>query len=107
MTEQYFECYDKNYSVIQQELFVHLAARSRIDWILILVVICEYKSPVRERLFMSVYDPILLILTKESAIVAGGNEEVQSFLEAMVYLALEFLRLIYQSPPEEITVAMV
>ena len=103
MTEQYFECYDKNYSVIQQELFVHLAARSRIDWILILVVICEYKSPVRERLFMSVYDPILLILTKESAI----DEEVHSFLEAMVYLALEFLRLIYQSPPEEITVAMV
>ena len=56
---------------------------------------------------MSVYDPILLILTKESAIDEGGNEEVHSFLEAMVYLALEFLRLIYQSPPEEITVAMV
>lgn len=46
---------------------------------------------------MSVYDPILLILTKESAIDEGGNEEVHSFLEAMVYLALEFLRLIYQS----------
>lgn len=56
---------------------------------------------------MAIQSPVLLILTKESAIDEGRDSEMDLRIEAMVFLALELLRLIYQASPEKITLAMV